>query len=241
MDAQAFQDIFDEEGESEQLIKDRSKWSGAMESGKVINLLPGEDVGSISSSRPNPEFDPFWTAMVRQIGMALEVPYEVLVMHFQSSYSAARGALLMAWKFYKGRRDLLAKKFCQPAYELWLADEVAEGRISAPGFFSSQEIRAAWCQCLWTGDGPGSIDPQKEVMAAKERVQLGISTLDQESTLHDGVAWATKHRQRVIEVNAQKRDGIYVQPAGSPTAPAATPAKGVEDDAPAKPGSPDEE
>jgi lambda family phage portal protein len=215
MDPQAFQDIFDEDGESQRLIDDRSKWTGDLESGKLINLLPGEEVGSIASSRPNPAFDPFWIAIVRQIGMALEVPYEVLVMHFQSSYSAARGALLMAWKFYKGRRDLLAKKLCQPVYELWLADEIAEGRIAAPGYFADEYVRAAYNKCLWTGDGPGSIDPQKEVGAARDRVALGISTLAAESVLHDGVDWATKHRQRVVEINAQKADGIYTPPPGS--------------------------
>lgn len=213
MDAQAFQDIFDGDDKSqEKLIDDRSKWDGqlGMESGKVINLLPGEELGSVSSSRPNPEFDPFWTAIVRQIGMTLELPYEVLVMHFQSSYSAARGALLIAWRNYKCRRDLLAKKFCQPVYELWLADEVAAGTIAAPGYFASAAVRAAWNRCLWTGDGPGSIDPAKEVAAAEKRVALEISTLDAESILHDGIDWATKHRQRVVEINAQKADGTFM-------------------------------
>lgn len=237
MDAQAFQDIFDDDGESQQLLEDRSKWSGNLESGKVVNLLPGEELGSISSSRPNPEFDPFWIAIVRQIGMSLEVPYEVLVMHFQSSYSAARGALLMAWKFYKGRRDLLAKKLCQPVYELWLADEIAEGRIVAPGYFASDYVRAAWNKCLWTGDGPGSIDPQKEVQAAAKRVEIGISTLAAESVLHDGVDWATKHRQLVVETKARKRDGIAQQPAAAGAQPPApiepeeeTPRRGAADE-----------
>lgn len=231
MDGQAFQDIFDGEGESEALLSQRSNWSGELTSGKAINLLPGEELGSVESKRPNPLFDPFWIAMVRQIGMALEVPYEVLVMHFQSSYSAARGALLMAWKFYKARRDLLAKKMCQPVYELWLADEVAEGRISAPGFFSSPLVRASWSKCLWTGDGPGSIDPGKEVDAAQKRVEMGISTLEAESILHDGVDWQTKHRQRVTEVSARRRDGVAIpQPgAAAPMQPGA-PADGDGDE-----------
>jgi capsid protein len=154
--------------------------------------------------------------MVRQIGMALEMPYEVLVMHFQSSYSAARAALLMAWKSFRSKRDLLAKTFCQPVLELWLADEVAEGRISCPGFFTDDIVRAAWCAAIWTGDGPGSIDPQKEVDAAQKRVDLGISTKQAESIAYDGVDWDQKHEQRVKEINAEKRDGIYVPPAGSP-------------------------
>lgn len=229
MDPEAFGDIYDEEAQED--IVARASWSGEMESGKAVNLLPGESIEAPPPGRPNPAFDPFWTAMVRQIGMALEIPFEVLVMHFQSSYSAARAALLMAWKMFRSRRDLLASTFCQPIYELWLEQEVAEGRISCPGFFADPMVRAAWCGAVWTGDGPGSIDPAKEVAAAKERVALEISTLDAESILHDGVDWKTKHRQRVREIKAQKEDGTWSPPAGA-AAPAAQPA-------PAEPPEPD--
>lgn len=218
MDPEAFQNIYSEDEQSK-IITSANKWSGEMESGQAINLLPGESIESNTPGRPNPAFDPFWTAMVRQIGMALEMPYEVLVMHFESSYSAARAALLMAWKSFRSKRDLLAKMLCQPVFELWLADEIAEGRINAPGFFADDVVRAAWCAAIWTGDGPGSIDPAKEVDAAQKRVDLGISTKQAESILHDGVDWEQKHEQRVKEINAEKRDGIYIPPAGSPAMP----------------------
>ena len=238
MDANAFDTLYDEDAQGA-IIDNASKWSGEMESGKAVNLLPGESVESPTPGRPNPAFDPFWVAMVRQIGMALEMPYEVLVMHFQSSYSAARAALLMAWKAFRSKRDLLAKLLCQPVFELWLADEVAEGRISAPGYFADDVVRAAWCAAIWTGDGPGSIDPQKEVAAAQARVDLGISTKQAESIAFDGIDWAQKHEQRVKEINAEKADGIYFPPAGTP---AQQPGKaGAEDGPPpATPGAPDE-
>ena len=215
MDPDAFDNLYDDDAQGA-IIETASKWSGEMESGKAINLLPGESIESPAPGRPNPAFDPFWTAMVLQIGMALEMPYEVLVMHFQSSYSAARAALLMAWKSFRSKRDLLAKTLCQPVVELWLADEVAEGRINCPGFFTDDVVRAAWCASIWTGDGPGSIDPAKEVDAASKRVELGISTKQAESIAFDGVDWQQKHEQRVKEINAEKADGIYVPPAGSP-------------------------
>jgi len=94
---------------------------------------------------------------------------------------------------------------------------VSSGRIQAPGFFASPELRSAWCNAVWTGDGAGTLDPQKEVAAARARVDMEISTLDAESILHDGVDWATKHKQRTKEITAQKRDGTYVAPAGAPT------------------------
>jgi capsid protein len=215
MDPDAFDNLYDEDAQGA-IIQSASKWSGEIDSGKAINLLPGESIESPAPGRPNPEFDPFWTACVRQIGMALEMPFEVLVMHFQSSYSAARAALLMAWKAFRSKRDFLAKSMCQPVLELWLADEVAEGRIQCPGYFTDDVTRAAWAAAIWTGDGPGSIDPAKEVAAAAARVALGISTKQAESILHDGVDWEQKHEQRVKETNAEKRDGIYTPPPGSP-------------------------
>ena len=213
MDAEAFQDLYDDDSAG-RIINNAQKWSGNMESGKAVNLLPGEKANTQTPGRPNPEFDPFWNAMVRQIGMALGMPIEVLTMHFQSSYTAARGALLMAWRNFNQRRDKMAKLFCQPVLELWLANEVSQGRIACPGFFADRAIRAAWCASMWTGDGPGSVDPLKEVTAAEKRVNMEISTLQAESILHDGQDWEAKHRQRTKEVALQKRDG---------TAPAAAP------------------
>ena len=209
MDPEAFQDLFDDESRAK-IVDKSTSWSGEIEAGKVINLLPGEEPVSHNPGRPNAEFDAFTTSCMRQIGMAVGMPYEVLVMHFQSSYSAARGALLLAWRNFLGWRSWIAGALCQPVYELWLADEVAEGRISAPGFFADPVVRAAWCQSQWVGDGPGSIDPQKEVRAARARVALGTSTLEAESLLHDGVDWETKHRQQIKEAAARKEAGFSV-------------------------------
>jgi lambda family phage portal protein len=218
MDPDAFQDIFDEDAQGS-IVEQAGRWSGDMESGKAINLLPGEEPISVAPTRPNPAFDPFWMAMVRQIGMALEIPVEVLILHFQSSYTAARGAMLMAAKFWRRRRDRLITNICDPVHELWLSEEIIAGRISAPGFFSDPVVRAAWCAGVWTGDGPGSLDPQKEVAAARDRVEMEISTLDAESVAYDGIPWKVKHRQRAKEVAAQKADGTLIQKAGAPAAP----------------------
>lgn len=219
MDPQAFQELLSHESQTS-VVNAATQWSGEIESGKAVNLLPGEDITTTNPGRPNAQFDPFTTACMRQIGMAIGIPYEVLVMHYQSSYSAARGALLMAWRFFMGWRAWLATNLCQPVYELWLADEVAEGRIAAPGFFADDVVRAAWCGSQWVGDGPGSIDPNKEVQAARERVALGVSTLQAESILHDGVDWETKHRQTIKEAEARKAAGLAV-PGAEPVNPEA--------------------
>lgn len=223
MDHEAFTGLFDDTSATDYLnAATNARWDGTVGQaslsgpGKAVNLLPGESIEAPQLGRPNSEFDPFVTSILRQVGVGLELPFEVLVKHFTASYSAARAALLDAWRFFRGRRDWLQTVFCQPVYELWLEEAVAQGRISAPGFFADPQYRRAWCAAVWTGDGPGSIDPMKEVGAAKERIAQGISTIAAESILHDGVDWETKHRQRVREHAARTAAGLNENPAAAP-------------------------
>lgn len=223
MDHEAFSGLFDDTSATDYLnAATNARWDGTVGQaslsgpGKAVNLLPGESIEAPQLGRPNSEFDPFVTSILRQVGVGLELPFEVLVKHFTASYSAARAALLDAWRFFRGRRDWLQTVLCQPVYELWLEEAVAQGRIAAPGFFADPQYRRAWCAAVWTGDGPGSIDPMKEVGAAKERIAQGISTIAAESILHDGVDWETKHRQRVREHEARTAAGLNADTAAAP-------------------------
>ncbi len=155
-------------------------------SGLVIGLPTGNSIETANPSRPNSAFDPFVKAILEQIGTALEIPFEVLIRHFSSSYSASRAALLEAWRFFKGRRVWMASNWCQPIYEIWLYEAIANERIAAPGYFSDPMIRKAYSGAIWVGDSPGYIDPQKDVDSAQKRVELGISTLDEETALITG-------------------------------------------------------
>jgi lambda family phage portal protein len=231
MDPDAFETLFENDAK-QAVIESAGRWDGSLTSGKAVNLLPGEEVSSANPGRPNAQFDPFVAAIFKQIGMALELPYEVLTMSFQSSYSAARAALLTAWRVFYKRRSFMASRFCQPIYEEFLAEAVALGRLPLFGFFADPIVHKAWCGAEWAGDGPGSIDPQKEVAAARDRVQLGISTLDNESVRHDGVAWETKHRQQVKEYTARRAAGLPDPGVAQASAfPAADPDGDAEDDA----------
>lgn len=214
MDPEGFRDLFDEDAAS-QLVKEGGRWDGNIDNGgKAVQLMPGEEIQTPNVGRPNSEFDPFVQSILRQIGMNLEIPYEVLIMHFQSSYSAARAAILSAWRTYRKWRDWMSSEFCQPVYELWLEEAVAKGRIAAPGFFASPLVRAAWSNAVWIGDGPGSIDPVKDVTAAEKRIDIGISTRAAESILHDGVDFETKHKQLLKEKTMRDKDGLTIAPPG---------------------------
>jgi len=179
-----------------------------MGNGAIVSLGPNESIDTADPKRPNPNYEPFVQAHIRQIGMAIGVPYEVLVQHFSSSYSASRAALLEAWSYYGERRFWFASRFCQPVYEEWLAEMVLSGQVAAPGFFDSEQIRRAYCLAEWIGTSAPQLDPMKEVNAAEERVNAGFSTLERETRMMNGSNWERNFQQRAKEEKKRKALGL---------------------------------
>ena len=167
--------------------------------GSIIDLNEGETANAVSPGRPNSNFDGFVTAISRQIGAALEIPYEILFKNFTSSYSASRGALLEFWKSIRMYRNWLARDFCQPIYEEWFAEAVSKGRIKAPGFFSDYAIRKAYTAAEWNGPAQGLLNPVQEVQAAELRVQSGFSTRAREAQEMTGTDFYKNVKQRKRE------------------------------------------
>lgn len=178
--------------------------------GSIVGLLPGEKVDTVNPGRPNPAFDPFVTALCRQIGVALEIPFELLVKHFTASYSAARAALLEAWAYFNRRRHWLVTSFCQPVYEAIITEAIASGRLSAPGFFADPAIKRAYLGTVWIGDAPGQIDPLKEINAAEKRMALNLTTHAEECTAlpNGGCDWEAKFPQLVKEKRMMTAAGL---------------------------------
>jgi lambda family phage portal protein len=176
--------------------------------GAIVGLEEGEEVQIANPGRPNTAFDGFVIAISRQIGAALEIPYELLVKNFTASYSAARASLLEAWKMFRMRREWLVGGFCQPIYEEWLTEAVLKGRIKAEGFLADPAIRAAWCGAEWYGDAQGQLDPLKEANAAKVRVDEGFSTREREAAELTGMEWETIHAVRKREEELRRQDGL---------------------------------
>lgn len=167
--------------------------------GAVIDLGEGEKANMVNPGRPNPNFDPFVMAIIKQIGAALEIPYELLIMAFSNNYSASRAAILEFFKVIKMYRAWFVTDFCQPIYEEWLCEAVAKGRINAPGFFNDPIIKDAYCSAEWNGPSAGQLDPKKEVEAAELRVQGGFSTRERETTELTGTDFYKNIKQRKRE------------------------------------------
>lgn len=161
----------------------------SMGPGQINILEPGEDVTFADPKRPSSGFDTFVKAICTQLGAALDIPVDLLLKQFNSSYSASRAALLEAWKAFKMRREWLADDFCRPIYEVWMSEAVALGRIYAPGFFTDPAIRAAYLGSEWIGPSQGQLDPVKEITAEILACGEGFSTHEQSTIKLNGGQW----------------------------------------------------
>lgn len=189
--------------------------------GAIVPLADGEEPVFASPTRPNAGFDKFTVSFLTQVGVALELPLELLIKHFTASYSASRAALEMAWSFFRKKRNWLASRFCQPAYEMFLDEAVMSGRIKAPGYFDETrpEIRAAYAQAEWIGPARPYLDPLKEAKADQTDIDTGVKTREEVIAERTGGSFDRKHAQLVKEETARKRDGLGQQQRAAPPPP----------------------
>ncbi len=190
----------------------------ALGNGAVVDLAPGEKANPVNPSRPNANFDPFFLAIVKQIGAALEIPLDELLLQYNASYSAARAAMLQAWRFYTTRRWSLVQQFCAPLYALFVDECVASGRISLPGY-SDPVRRRAYTRAMWIGPARGSMDEHKEANAAKTRIEIGVSNEAMETAAMTGENWNDVYAQRLREVKRRKADGTWTAPGSAAPPP----------------------
>lgn len=190
--------------------------------GAMNMLAPGEDVVFGDPKRPAGGFNNFIRAICEQIGAALEIPADLLLKSFNSSYSASRAALLEAWKAFKMRRVWFVNDFCKPIYEVWLDEAIARGRIDAPGFFSDPLIRSAYLGADWIGPSQGMLDPTKEITAETLAVAQGFSTREQSTKRLNGGQWESNIEQIARENEKLAEANAILNP------PQATPAEGTQ-------------
>lgn len=102
------------------------------------------------------------------------------------------------------RRRWLTTTWLRPIYELWLEEAVNAGVIDAPGFYAN---RYAYTRCRFVFGGKGWVDPVKEITAAKLRLEIGVSTLEQECA-EQGLDWEEVLHQQRLEAQCRREHGL---------------------------------
>ena len=151
----------------------------------VANMQRGDTLKEFGKSAPSESFDKFVDAFTGVLSAGTGMPLEVLLMKFNENFSASRGALLLFWRVVLIWREEMAADFLNILYEMWLSEEIAAGRIKAPGW-SDPRLRAAWKNSEWIGSPAPDIDPSKTSKARKENIEMGITSISREARSLNG-------------------------------------------------------
>lgn len=125
------------------------------------DLLPGEDIGTIDSNRPNPNLEAYRNGQLRAAASGFGCSYSSLSKNYNGTYSSQRQELVESWNPYLILQDEFISQFVAPVHETFIAVAVAAGLLNIPPGVDPSTLDDA----LYIGPQMPWIDPEKEMNA----------------------------------------------------------------------------
>lgn len=167
----------------------------------ITNLTKGSTIKFMPNTAPGDSYNTFVDSFASHIAASCKIPLEVVLMKFGNNYSASRATLILFWRIACIERAEMASDLLDPVVEMWIAGEIAAGRITAPGW-SDPRMKAAWLNHNWIGTPPPDIDPSKTAAARKSNIEVGLTNIDREARdLNGSSAAANIEKNRVLFEN----------------------------------------
>ena len=143
----------------------------SMSAGMGFELLPGEDVKTISSDRPNSGLRDFRADMLRAVAGGTGTRYSSIAKDYNGTYSAQRQELVEGAVSYRVHFAYLVRRLYKPIWKDFIRAQILAGRINIndvePGSIFRCDFRAP--ALPW-------IDPQKEAKAWRELVDAKLES-----------------------------------------------------------------
>ena len=191
-------------GNAEDTNSDNQRLEG-LEPGMLEYLGPGESVEFAKPPESGTSFAEFMQSLLRIIGAALGLPYELVIKDFsETSYSSARAALLQAYRVFRVWQRLLMRHLCQPLWELLLEEAWLRGELEAPGW---RRYRWHYTRALWLPPGWEWVDPLKEAKAAELEVRM-LHKTRADVAAERGDDWEAKAEQAARERAVMEELGL---------------------------------
>jgi lambda family phage portal protein len=136
------------------------------------DLRPGEDIGTINTTRPSAALEPFRSGQLRAASGGLEISYSSLSRNYDGTYSAQRQELVESWGAYGVLSAEFGGRVIMPIHADFLAAAIASGQLKLPSDLDARTIDSAILvppQMPW-------IDPLKEALAWGELEDRGYAS-----------------------------------------------------------------
>ncbi|ENQ8613733.1 phage portal protein [Vibrio fluvialis] len=177
---------------------------------KLPHLMPGDKLNLHTAGNADNGFSALEQSILRYIAAGLGVDYAQLSRNYSlMSYSTIRAAHNDSWRYFMGRRKIIANRFASQIFALIFEEMLLRGYITLPrnARFNFYERRYAWTKSDWIGSGRLAIDGLKEVKEAVLRIDSGLSTYEKELALL-GEDYQEIFEQQVAEMNERQSKGL---------------------------------
>lgn len=177
---------------------------------KIPHLQPNQTLKTHTSGNVDNGYVDLESSVLRWLSAGLNVPYEQLARDYkQSSYSSARASIMEGWRYFMGRRKIIAARFATTLFRLVFEEMIHRKLITLPSGarMGLYDGLAAWTNCEWIGTGRLAIDGLKEVKEAVLRIESGLSSYEKEFALM-GEDYQETFAQQVREMKERKEAGL---------------------------------
>lgn len=179
---------------------------------RIPHFFPGTRLSVKQVGAPGGVGQDFEQSLLRYLAAILGVSYEELSRDFtKTNYSSARAAMVQTWRFMQSRKKIVADRFANFVFLLWLEEMFNTNGIdslprNAPNFYDPL-MREAYGAATWIGAARGQIDELKETQAAVLRIKYGLSTHEDELSKL-GKDWRKVYAQLEREKKEREARGI---------------------------------
>lgn len=143
-----------------------------MNAGSLMELDPGLEVVPFDPSQPTGVYPDYTKTVLRKIAAGLKVSYAALTGDLREvSYSGHKIGLLNERDMFKMLQAWWIETFLQPVYERWLEAATLTGELELPGYDWRAYRAVSWTPRRWPWT-----EPQREIVAAKEELALGLTS-----------------------------------------------------------------
>ena len=171
-----------------------------IQAGSVFRLGRDESLEGVDSDKPARTFSDFYMTQAKTICASVGLPLEIVLRHFQSSYSASRGAVLLAEATFKLYRSWLVTTVCQPLYTRFVEEALRLGRVSVPGAVSARPgALKELSRADWVGSPALAIDLNRLSQGLQGFDALGVISKRRMSREYFGVDYRRTQKERAQE------------------------------------------
>lgn len=159
--------------------------------GNVFQFAGDGEITFSDLKTPSNNFDKMQTAYIEMVGMGTDVPPEMVLSKYPTSFTAHIGARNDFVKAYTFKRNNFTNRVCNVTLTevaKWLfMDRLIE--MPHPQFFSNPIIRLATLAGTWLGPVPGHINPSVEVESLLKAKDAGFMTPADIAAQHYDKEW----------------------------------------------------